>query len=379
MSGAGVVDNSNMKRLPDFSSPLLAWYDENRRVLPWREEPTPYRVWVSEIMLQQTRVEAVKPYFARFMEELPTVEALAACPPERLNKLWEGLGYYSRVRNMQKAAKTICHDFGGVIPSDPKILLTLTGIGSYTAGAIASFAYGVAAPAVDGNVLRVLSRVLCDDRNILDPQVKREYEGLIEAVIPKKRAGDYNQALIELGATLCGPNSTPRCEECPLKEVCRGYQQNKQNDLPIRAKKKPRRQEERTVLLICDGKNVLLTRRGETGLLAGLYEFPCLDGIQGENECLAFARKMGLEPIKIKSVGKAKHIFTHIEWHMIGYEITVGDTTLSVGSSLTVNGREYVMADTQTLADQYAVPSAYAKYLARFQVEKGSGRIKKQR
>ena len=377
MSGAGVADNSKMKHLPDFSLPLLTWYDENRRVLPWREEPTPYRVWVSEIMLQQTRVEAVKPYFARFMEALPTVEALAECPPERLNKLWEGLGYYSRVRNMQKAAKTICQDFGGVIPSDPKTLLSLSGIGSYTAGAIASFAYGVPAPAVDGNVLRVLSRVLCDDRNILDPQVKREYESLIEAVIPKKRAGDYNQALIELGATLCGPNSAPGCEVCPLQEVCQGYHQGRQNELPIREKKKPRRVEERTVLLICDGKNVLLTRRPDTGLLAGLYEFPSLNGKQDEKTCLAFVEELGLEPIKILGVGNAKHIFTHIEWHMTGYEITVGDTSLPVGSSLTSDEGIFVVADAKTLAEEYAIPSAYAKFLSRFQVEKGSKRVKK--
>ena len=377
MSGGSVGGNFEKMTLPDFSQPLLAWYDENHRSLPWREEPTPYRVWVSEIMLQQTRVEAVKPYFARFMEELPTVEALAECPPERLNKLWEGLGYYSRVRNMQKAAQTICRDFGGVIPSDPKDLLSLAGIGSYTAGAIASFAYGVPAPAVDGNVLRVLSRVLCDDRNILDPQVKREYESLIEAAIPKRRAGDYNQALIELGATLCGPNSAPRCDECPLRGFCEGHQLERQNELPVREKKKPRRVEERTVLLICDGKNVLLTRRPDTGLLAGLYEFPSLEGKQDEKTCLAFAEELGLEPIKILGVGNAKHIFTHIEWHMTGYEIIVGDTSLPVGSSLICDKGEYVVADAKTLAEEYAIPSAYAKFLSRFQVEKGSKRVKK--
>lgn len=379
--------SSNMEwKLPDFSRQLLEWYGENHRVLPWRERVTPYGVWVSEIMLQQTRVEAVKPYYARFMEELPTIAHLAECPPERLNKLWEGLGYYSRVRNMQKAAKVVCQEWQGELPKTAEELLTLPGIGSYTAGAIASFAYGVSAPAVDGNVLRVLSRVLCDERNILGPQVKRDYEEAVMEIIPKDNPGDFNQALIELGATLCGPNQAPQCEKCPLQGVCQAYAQGKQEALPVREKKKPRKVQDRTVLLICDGAHVLLKKREETGLLAGLYEFPSLDGVLDEKECLAYVRKMGLEPLKIQVAERAKHIFTHIEWHMVGYEVSIGDTALNCGTTLMYDTEKglvenengnYVFAGTEGLAHHYAIPSAYAKYLARFQVEKGSKRIKK--
>ena len=375
-----MADNSKMTRpLSDFSRPLLDWYDAYHRVLPWREEPTPYRVWVSEIMLQQTRVEAVKPYFARFMQELPTVEALAECPPEHLNKLWEGLGYYSRVRNMQKAAQVICSTYGGEIPASVDALLALPGIGSYTAGAIASFAYGVPAPAVDGNVLRVLARVRSDKRNILDPRVKREYEELLSSVIPSDRPGDYNQALIELGATLCGPNLPPECDKCPIRDHCQGYREGVAPSLPVREKKKPRRKETRTVLLICDGAHVLLTRRPDTGLLAGLYEFPSFEGEMLEADILAYVRQLGLEPLKLTATPGAKHIFTHVEWHMTGYEVAIGDTSLPVGSTLTIDDRTYVVADTATLESTYAIPSADSKFLALFQVDKGSKRIKKQR
>ncbi len=379
--------------LADFAHPLIQWYAASHRDLPWRTDPTPYRVWVSEIMLQQTRVEAVKPYFARFTEALPDVHALAACDPERLNKLWEGLGYYSRVRNMQKAAQTIVKEFGGVIPSDPKTLLTLSGIGSYTAGAIASFAFGVPAPAVDGNVLRVLARVTGDKRNILDPQVKRDYEAAILKVIPKDTPGDYNQALIEVGATVCGPNLPPDCGACPLAHVCRAHKENKTDVIPYRAKKKPRRHENKTVLVIRDGAHTLIHRRLRSGLLAGLYEFPMIDQLSDEAEVLAYVRTLGLEPLRIASLPAVKHVFTHIEWHMTGYLITVADAALPANSPLsfsedapekqgfapmlspTLDG-DYVFADVLGLTDTYAIPSAHGAYLKTLSIEKGSRRIK---
>ncbi len=379
--------------LSDFSRPLLAWYDASHRDLPWRREPTPYRVWVSEIMLQQTRVEAVKPYFARFTEALPTVDALASCDPTRLNKLWEGLGYYSRVRNLQKAAKVIMEEHGGTIPASYDALLKLPGIGSYTAGAISSFAFGIPAPAVDGNVLRVLARITADTRNILDPAVKKDYEEAVLAVIPHDRPGDYNQALIEVGATVCGPNLAPSCSTCPLREVCRAHAEGLTDSIPHREKKQPRRREEKTVLVIRDGAHTLLHRRPEAGLLAGLYEFPSLDGFVDEKRIAAYVRDLGLEPLRVLALGNAKHIFTHIEWHMTGYAVTVADSAVTAnislspapqgaektGSSLTFRPDEegdYVFASTQGLTDTYAIPSAFAAYLSSLSLERGSRRIK---
>ena len=195
--------------------PLLEWYPSHARVLPWREEPAPYRVWVSEIMLQQTRVEAVKPYFERFMKELPDIRALAECPEDRLLKLWEGLGYYNRVRNMQAAARTVMKDYGGVLPPDYEALRGLKGIGDYTAGAIASIAYGIPVPAVDGNVLRILMRVSQDDSDIMKQSVKTRARELLLPVIPEGQAGKLTQALMELGATVCVPNGEPKCPQCP--------------------------------------------------------------------------------------------------------------------------------------------------------------------
>ena len=200
--------------------PLLAWYEKNRRKLPWRENVSAYRVWVSEIMLQQTRVEAVKPYFARFIDALPDVSDLADCEEEKLLKLWEGLGYYNRVRNMQKAAKTVMEEYGGQLPDDYEKLLSLKGIGSYTAGAIASIAYGIPVPAVDGNVLRIITRLTQDESDIMKQSVKKRVEQALLEVMPQKRAGVFNQALMELGATVCVPNGAPLCEACPWKEFC---------------------------------------------------------------------------------------------------------------------------------------------------------------
>ncbi len=379
--------------LDDFSAPLLAWYDRSKRPLPWRQDITPYRIWVSEIMLQQTRVEAVKPYFARFMTALPTVAALAACDPERLNKLWEGLGYYSRVRNMQRAAQVIMETHGGEIPADYDALLRLPGIGSYTAGAIASFAFGIPAAAVDGNVLRVLARLTADERNILDPAVKRDYEAAVRAAIPRDRAGDYNQALIEVGATVCGPNTAPQCEACPLAPWCLARAEGKTDVIPVRAKKKERRVEKRTILLIRDGSHTLVHRRAPHGLLAGLYEFPSITGNATEAQVLSAVRALGLEPLRIKICGEAKHIFTHIEWQMLGYTITVADAALPANAALSLkpgdaekqgatpiltpcDDGEYVFADIAALTDVYAIPSAFGAYLATLAVERGSRRIK---
>lgn len=217
---------------------LLSWYAGSARVLPWREEPTPYRVWVSEIMLQQTRVEAVKPYYERFLNALPTVEALAQAPEELLLKLWEGLGYYNRVRNLQKGAQVVMERYGGKVPASFEELRSLPGVGDYTAGAVASIAFGIPVPAVDGNVLRVISRVLSRRDNILDPKVKRRVEEEIRAILPPQ-VGDFNQSLMELGALICLPGGAPKCLLCPLREVCRGFAQGTAPELPVKTKPKP--------------------------------------------------------------------------------------------------------------------------------------------
>lgn len=344
-----VVDSLDL-----IAAPLLAWYDENRRSLPWREDPTPYHVWLSEIMLQQTRVEAVKAYYDRFLRRLPDIADLAAVEEETLLKLWEGLGYYNRARNLKKAAVQIMEEYGGTMPGDYEQLLKLAGIGSYTAGAVASIAFGQARPAVDGNVLRVLARLRTDDRDILDAGVKKSIEEELRGVMPEDRPGDFNQALMELGALVCIPNGSPKCELCPWGEICQARIQNRITEYPKKAPKKPRRIEEKTVLLIRYGNLVALRRRPDRGLLAGLYEFPTLEGHCGEEQVIEHLRQSGVAPLRIRRLTEAKHIFTHKEWHMTGYAVRIDDLS-GMG--------EYVFVEPEKIRDQYPVPSAFAAYM----------------
>lgn len=260
--------------LTRLSAPLLRWYDENRRVLPWREEVSAYRTWVSEIMLQQTRVAAVLPYFERFMAAFPDVAALAAAEPDRLMKLWEGLGYYSRARNLQKAAKIVTEQYGGQFPRTYDGLCALPGIGDYTAGAILSIAFGQAVPAVDGNVLRVAARITGSGFDILDAKNRRTFRAWMAAAMSRERPGEYNQALMDLGATVCTPGGEPLCDACPARDFCRAHQTGRERQLPVRAPKKARRREEKTVFLLVRECCAALRRRPEEGLLAGLWEYP---------------------------------------------------------------------------------------------------------
>jgi A/G-specific adenine glycosylase len=338
--------------------PLQEWFAGNARILPWRENPLPYYVWVSEIMLQQTRVEAVKPYFETFIKELPDVEALAECPEDKLLKLWEGLGYYNRVRNLNAAAKQIMADCDGVIPDDYEKLLTLKGIGHYTAGAIASIAYGKAIPAVDGNVLRVISRVCADDSDIMKQSVRTHMEerlrGLMERdarLIPSV----FNQALMELGAVICVPNGEPHCFRCPWNALCEARKTGRIAELPVKKKAKERRIEERTVLVIRDGERVALGKRPPKGLLAGLYELPNVAGHMDADQTLAFLKTRGYQPIRIQPLAPAKHIFSHVEWHMIGYMVQVSELDLP-------SEEGWLMIDVQDVIDHYAIPTAFAKY-----------------
>ncbi len=349
-------DRRNKTMLEELAEPLLSWYDGHARILPWREEPTPYRVWVSEIMLQQTRVEAVKPYYERFMEALPGIRELAACPEERLLKLWEGLGYYNRVRNLKKAAEILVEDYEGVMPQEYEAVLALPGIGSYTAGAVLSIAYGKCYPAVDGNVLRVLSRVTEDDRDILKQSVKKAVETELQAVMPKDRPGAFNQALMELGATVCVPNGQAKCEECPLKAICRGHRDGTEMEFPKKAAKKPRRLEERTVLVLLRGEARGIRKRPPKGLLSGLYELPNLSGHLKQEEVLEYLKKEGFSPLHIRKLPEAKHIFSHVEWQMIGYQVRLEDREND-------QKEPFLFVEPERLEQEYPIPSAFAAYV----------------
>lgn len=348
---------NEINELEQIVEPLLAWYDAHARVLPWRETPTAYRVWVSEIMLQQTRVEAVKPYYERFLGALPDVEALANAEEEILLKLWEGLGYYNRVRNLNKAARQIMEQYGGHIPHTYEELKKLAGIGSYTAGAIASIAFGEAVPAVDGNVLRVLARVRMDDRDIMQQKVKQAVERELGEVMPQGRSGAFNQALMELGAMVCIPNGEPRCEECPWQSFCKARLAGCMTSYPKKAKKKPRSIEYKTVLVLQDADKTVLQKRPNKGLLAGMYEFPWIEGNKGEEEVLSYLKELGLRAIRIRPLEESKHIFTHKEWHMTGYMVRVDE--LEAVPEL----ERLILADKVQLEERYAIPSAYAAYL----------------
>ncbi len=360
-----ILNLENLKGIL-IQNPLLKWYDNGRRSLPWREDPTPYHVWVSEIMLQQTRVEAVKPYYKRFMETLPDIKSLAEAEEERLLKLWEGLGYYNRVRNMQLAAKQVMEQYGGQMPVEYEKLLTLKGIGSYTAGAIASIAFGQAAVAVDGNVLRVVSRYCMDDGLISDAKVKQRVEKELLEVIPKDRPGDFNQAMMELGAMVCLPNGEPRCTECPLQENCKAHKNHCELEYPKKAEKKARTIEEKTILIIQDADKAALKKRPKKGLLAGMYEFPSMEGHYVAEEVLQYLHDNGLQPLHIRALEDSKHIFTHKEWHMKGYAIRVDE--LAPKGDLT---KEWLFVEPSQTREQYPIPSAFAAYVPYLNIKLG--------
>lgn len=407
------------ERLYRITEPLLFWYFANARELPWREpiraerpasegrqsasegdqlisedeKPVSqgeraYRVWVSEIMLQQTRVEAVKPYYRRFMKSLPDVASLAACQEERLLKLWEGLGYYNRVRNMQKAAQIVMERYGGELPDSYEELLGLPGIGSYTAGAIASIAYGQIVPAVDGNVLRVASRITGSREDISRQAVKRQYETALQDVMERELSGSrenlpgaFNQALMELGAVVCVPGGPPDCAHCPVSHVCRAFETGCQAELPVKASKKARRIEERTVLVIRDGERAAVRRRPGRGLLAGLYELPNEEGRLSADEALDAVRNLGFSPIRITPLPEAKHIFSHIEWRMLGYMVLVEDTDAAEktpgladvaerppipgsGAARAEDSRDgrILFIEPSRTEEEYPIPAAFAAY-----------------
>jgi len=356
--------------LYEMTGSLMEWYREHRRKLPWREQVSAYHTWVSEIMLQQTRVEAVKPFYARFLKALPTVKDLAEVNEDKLLKLWEGLGYYNRVRNMQKAAIQIMEDHNGQFPHSYEEIRKLKGIGDYTAGAISSIAFGIPKPAVDGNVLRVVSRILNSDADIMKASVRSEIAAAIEEVIPPGAAGDFNQALIELGAIVCVPGQVPKCSQCPAEKICCARQEGREQELPVKSKAKARKIEKRTIFLIKDGENLAIRKRPGKGLLAGLYEFPNIPGYLNMEETAAYSKQIGLMPLRIKELPPAKHIFSHIEWHMKGYAILVDELEKSCKEE------DMLFIAPDEIEKRYPIPSAFEAYTLHAEIKLGQGKYK---
>ena len=326
---------------------LIDWYESIKRVLPWRGNPTPYQVWVSEIMLQQTRVETVKPYFIRWTEAFPTVESLADADEEKVLKLWEGLGYYSRARNLHKAAKIVAENYGGNLPCDKKLLQKLPGIGAYTAGAILSIAFGKAEPAVDGNVLRVISRLTADPFDIMRDDVRANIADRLRPFMTEGKTSEFTQALFELGALVCLPDRDYRCDVCPVRNYCKAYKENSQNRYPVKPVKAPKKEETLTVFVLEYNGKFAIKKRPEKGLLAGLYELPNLCGDLNEQEALS------LYDGDVRTLPTAKHVFTHIVWNMKGYYVSLKKPPVSEG---------LFFVSPEELNREYSLPSAFSAY-----------------
>lgn len=334
--------------MENIAPALLDWFYQNKRILPFRTDPSPYHVWVSEIMLQQTRVSAALPYYERFLAALPDIPALAACEEEKLHKLWEGLGYYSRVRNLQKAAKIVCEQYGGQLPADYDALRELPGIGDYTAGAIASISFGLPVPAVDGNVLRVMTRFLADATPLERPALRREITQALATVYPAGQCGAFTQSLMELGALVCLPNGAPLCGQCPLQAICRASAAGNPCAYPVRAPKAARRVEERTVFVFsCDGRQALEKRPPE-GLLAGLWQYPNVLGKLSVAQAIAQAEQWGVRPRQLEKSVERQHIFTHITWRMTAYYFQCGAAPAA-----------FIWAAPSEIAQRFALPTAF--------------------
>lgn len=364
---------------------LLTWYQNNKRDLPFRGTRDPYKIWLSEIMLQQTRAAAVVPYFERFVAALPNVRALAAVDEDVLMKLWEGLGYYSRARNLKKCALVLVNEYGGQFPQEYDELIKLPGIGFYTAGAISSIAFGRPVPAVDGNVLRVMSRLENDASDVLDMSTRRRvfaelsecYEKwngdkpAIEADLAARPFGDLNQAFMDFGSGVCIPKA-PKCETCPLRRYCEAYEEGHDRvlQLPVRKKKKEKRLEHKTVLIIGAGDFLLLHRRPDKGLLAGLFEFPNVPGELSENEALDAVRKLGFEPLYIKRTKDVRHVFTHVIWDMRCYFVRTADPKDFPGGSAGAadmvadalsSQADWLWVRAREAGENVPIPTAFAK------------------
>ena len=337
------------KTLPEI---LIPWYLKHARDLPWRKDREPYHVWLSEIMLQQTRVEAVKGYYTRFLKEFPTIADLAEADEDRLLKLWEGLGYYNRARNLQKAAKKIISENNGVFPSEYSEILTLPGIGEYTAGAIASNCFDEPVAAVDGNVLRVISRITESYEDIQKPAVKKQVKARLEAVYPRTRCGDFTQSLMELGAIVCVPGGAPKCGVCPMEDLCVAHRHGTEQKLPVKNTKKERKQEERTVFILRCGTKIAVKKRKKEGLLAGLWELPNISEKKTAKEAMEILSEWGASPVSLKREAIRKHVFSHIQWNMTGFYVECGQEAPEM---------EWVCKNE--LGASIALPTAFRQFL----------------
>lgn len=336
---------------------IVPWFREKRKLLPWRMEPTPYHVWISEVMLQQTRIEAVIPYYRRFLDEFPDPAALAAADDGKLMKAWEGLGYYSRARNLKKAAAVITERYGGELPADAALLRTLPGIGDYTAGAVASIAFGLPEPAVDGNVLRVCMRHIASSADVLAPKTKRDTAAELKKIYPSgEEAALFTEGLMELGETVCVPSGEPKCEVCPLRDTCRARAMNRTADFPVRAEARPRTKKEYTVLAVCRGDRYAIRRREDRGLLAGMWELPNLEGKKTAAEVRETLAAAGLAVLSVEPLGEAVHVFTHVEWHMTGYRVTAADADRTGPDG-------WVWKTPADIRKEHAVPTAFRAYM----------------
>ncbi|WP_315452997.1 A/G-specific adenine glycosylase [uncultured Selenomonas sp.] len=353
---------------PALCNTLLAWRKSapDVRDLPWRDEPTPYHVWISEIMLQQTRAAVVRGYYLRFLEILPHVRSLAAVDDDALMKLWQGLGYYSRARNLKRAAEAIVEKHDGQLPNDFDALLALPGIGRYTASAIASFAYGQPRPAVDGNFLRVAARVTANPIDIAKDASKRALEMALASSYPTGRdAGLLNEAFMDLGATVCLPNGVPLCHACPAAQLCLAHDRGTEQDYPVKTALKARRKERRTVLLLSCGEEIAIRKRPARGLLAGLWEYPNLEGKLSQRAVRAHIESKGFEVCDIVPLPSARHIFSHIEWDLTGWAVTVADTNeppLMAAEEMDGAPAPLLWVRREELADTYSIPAAFGYF-----------------
>lgn len=342
--------------MSQISELLLPWFYEHKRDLPWRKDRDPYHVWLSEIMLQQTRVEAVKEYYKRFLRELPTVSDLASCPDDKLMKLWEGLGYYNRARNLKIAATTIMTDYRGEFPQDIERIRSLKGIGDYTAGAIGSICFDLKTPAVDGNVLRVLSRVYNDDSNIDLASTKKKYRERLLELYPKEACGDFTQSLMELGALICIPNGLPKCSECPLKSICEAHRLERTHLLPVRSEKRKRKHVDMTVYVLSyvnsNERYFAIKKREEKGLLHGLYEFYNVTEAMDTKQAMAYLSEQGISARELLKEVKYTHVFTHVEWHMTAYYVSCKEMN-----------DQFLWVHEKELRGAYALPTAFRVFV----------------
>lgn len=351
------MENPELAELPEL---LLPWFRACGRALPWRRDRSPYHVWLSEIMLQQTRAETVRAYYLRFLDELPTIAALAACSEERLYKLWEGLGYYARARNLRKAARVIQEKYGGRFPETYDEIRALPGVGDYTAGAVCSICFGLPTPAVDGNVLRVLARLCACAEPVDRPAVRKEAAALLSALYPASDADGLTQSLMELGATVCVPNGPPKCGGCPVRRICKGLRLGVAETLPVRTRRPPRRAEEMTVIVAECGGALAVEKRAERGLLAGMWQFPNTAGRLSEAEALSLAAAWGLRSPRVLRRAEHTHIFTHVEWRMVCYYM-----------SCAARPARFVWADAARFSDEIALPTAFRVFCGRAETERG--------